>query len=217
MIKAVLFDLDGTLINSLEDLAASTNFALARFGFPLKNNIEDFKYFIGDGMYKLIERVLPEDKREDGIITQVLAVFMEHYSTHYLDKTHAYNKIVPLVNAISGKGFKMAVVSNKAEHMAVIITKKIFGDVFDTICGKREGYPAKPDPSLTLEVINELGVEPQECYFVGDSGMDMKVAVNAGCIGVGVTWGFRGREELLHNGALHIVNDPEEILALLKG
>lgn len=217
MTKAVLFDLDGTLINSLEDLATSANYALERFGFPVYSNTEDFKYFIGDGMYKLIERVLPENKREDGTIKEVLAVFMEHYGEHYLDKTYAYSGVLELVNGLKAKGIKVAVVSNKAEHMALAVTKKTFGDIFDIICGKREGYPAKPDPALTLEVIKELNVTPNECLFIGDSGMDMKVAVNAGCIGVGVTWGFRERQELLLNGAKFIVNKPEEILSILMG
>lgn len=215
MIKAVLFDLDGTLVNSLEDLATSTNFALERFGFPT-HETEKFKYFVGDGMPKLIERVLPEDKRDCETHSLVLECFMNHYREHYIDKTSVYIGITELLNCLKQRNIKLAVVSNKAQEMAVTVTEKLFGNgLFDIVCGKQEGYPPKPDPTLTLKVISELSVKPEECVFVGDSGMDMAVAKNAKCVPVGVLWGFREMAELLNFGADFVVSNPNEILQII--
>ena len=213
MIKAVLFDLDGTLVNSLFDLGASTNYALKKMGFPT-HETEKYKIFVGDGMAKLIERALPEDKRDRETINTTLQIFMEHYRAHYVDKTVPYDGISELLDAL--KGYKKAVISNKADEMVIPLTKKLLGDRFDIVCGKREGYPTKPDPTLTLEIIEKLGVAPKECIFVGDSGMDMAVAKNSGCVAVGVLWGFRGKEELKANGADYIVSNALEILHILK-
>lgn len=214
MIKAVLFDLDGTLVNSLEDLANSTNYALEKFGFPT-HETEKFKYFVGDGMPKLIERVLPIENRDEDTHVKVLECFMNHYREHYVDKTVAYDGIDALINFLKEKDIKLAVISNKAQEMAVTVANKLFGNVFDIVCGKQEGYPAKPDPALTLKVINDLGVTPDECIFIGDSGMDMAVAKNAKCLSIGVLWGFRTMEELGNNGADFIVETPFEILQIV--
>ncbi len=213
MITAVLFDLDGTLVNSLFDLAASTNFALTQMGFET-HETEEFKYFVGDGMQKLIERALPENERGIDTVKTALGIFMAHYREHFVDKTVAYEGILPLLKAL--KGYTLAVISNKIEEMAVIVTEKLLGDRFKIICGKRTDFPAKPDPALTLKIIDELGVKPQECVFIGDSGMDMAVAKNAGCVAIGVTWGFRTKDELLENGADYIVNEPMEILEIIE-
>lgn len=213
MIKAVLFDLDGTLVNSLSDLAASTNFALTKFGFPT-HETEKYKYFVGDGMAKLIERALPEDKRDMETINTTLDIFMEHYRAHYVDETVPYDGILELLDKLTG--VKKAVISNKADEMVIPLTKKLLGDRFDIVCGKREGYPTKPDPTLTLEIIEKLGVASNECIFVGDSGMDMAVAKNSGCVALGVLWGFRSEEELLLNGADYIAKKPAEILEIIK-
>ncbi|MBR6510584.1 MAG: HAD family hydrolase [Clostridia bacterium] len=217
MIKAVLFDLDGTLVNSLEDLASSCNYALTYFGFPT-HETEKYKYFVGDGMPKLIERVLPEAFRDTETKQKVLEKFLEHYKIHFADNTYAYDGIIKLLEDIKKLNLKTAVISNKAQKPAEEVVSKILGSFyFDIICGKREGYPAKPDPTLTLEIIKELGVEPSECLFIGDSGMDCAVAVNSGAIGVGVLWGFRVKSELLENGAEYIVETPNEILDIIKG
>ena len=213
MIKAILFDLDGTLVNSLFDLSCSTNFALTKMGFKT-HETEKFKYFVGDGMSKLIERALPQDKRDNETIKTTWDIFMDHYREHFVDKTVAYDGISELLDRLSD--YKMAVVSNKIQEMATVVTEKLLGDKFQIVCGKREGYPTKPDPTLTLEIINELGVKPEECLFIGDSGMDMAVAKNASCVGVGVLWGFRKEDELRENGADYIVSAPQDILGILK-
>ena len=216
MIKAVLFDLDGTLVNSLEDLADSTNYALNKFGFK-PYETEKYKYFVGDGMPKLIERVLPENERNKERITEVLSAFLGFYKEHFTDKTKAYSGIYQLLVELKKMGLKMAVISNKAHNMTLEVVNKLFPDTFDLVYGKKDGYPTKPDPKLTLALMNELGVKPQECVLIGDSGMDAKAAVNADCIGIGVLWGFRTKEELLSNGARYIASKPSEIIDIIKG
>ncbi len=215
MVKAVLFDLDGTLVNSLLDLSFSTNYALKKMGFPT-HETEAFKYFVGDGMLKLIERAVPEDKRDTDTVNKTLGIFMEHYRVHYVDKTVAYKGIPELLDLLSENGFKTAVISNKAQEMAVTVTNKILGEKFSVVCGKQENYPTKPDPALTLKVISELGVKPEECVFIGDSGMDMALAENIGCVSIGVLWGFRREDELRQNGADYIVTAPKEIFNVIK-
>ncbi len=215
MIRAVLFDLDGTLVNSLEDLSISTNYALSKYGFPT-HETEKYKYFVGDGMQKLIERVLPPEHRDDETKIKVFECFWNYYAEHYLDKTKAYDGIHNVIEALKEKDIKVAVVSNKADQMAKIVADKIFGDMFDFVTGKREGYPTKPDPTLTLEVISDLGVVPNECVFVGDSGMDMATAKNSGCVAFGVLWGFRKADELSQNGADYLLENPNQIIETIR-
>ena len=215
MIKAVLFDLDGTLADSLADLAASTNYALEAFGFPA-HETRKYKKFVGDGIPKLIERAMPKSARGTDFSLKVLDYFMQHYRVHYHDNTCAYDGIPALLEELKRGGIKIAVISNKAQEMTEKVVNKLFGDIFDVVAGKREGYPAKPDPALTLKVIAELGAEPGECVFAGDSGMDMAAAVNCGAVPVGVLWGFRTKEELQENGALYLAEKPENILMIIK-
>lgn len=210
MIKAVLFDLDGTLVNSLADLADSTNYTLSLMGFPPRET-EEYKYLVGDGIPKLIERALPEGEKSEENLRRCLEIFMKRYGEHYCDKTAPYGGVIPLLADLKKRGMKLAVISNKAQEMADRVVKSLLGGVFDVVAGKREGYPAKPDPALTLEVIRELSVKPQECVLAGDSGMDMAAAKNAGAVGVGVLWGFRKKDELEKNGAVYTVSFPAEI------
>lgn len=215
MIKAVLFDLDGTLANSLSDLADSTNYALSEMGFPTHER-EEYKYLVGDGIPKLIERALPVGEKTEENKKKCLDIFMERYKEHYHDKTVAYDGIPDMLSKLKEGGLKIAVISNKAEEMAVKVVEKLFGGMFDVVAGKREGFPTKPDPALTLEVIRQLGVKPQECVLVGDSGMDMAAAVNAGAAPVGVLWGFRLEDELIKNGAEYTIKSPAEIPEIIR-
>ena len=215
MIKAILFDLDGTLVNSLADLADSTNFALQKLNFPT-HETEEYKYLVGDGIPKLIERALPENERTEENRSKCLELFMSHYREHYFDKTNAYDGIKELLSALKADGFKIAVISNKAQEMAQKVVDKVFGDIFDAVAGKREGYKTKPDPALTLEVIKELGVTPESSVLVGDSGMDMAAAVNAKTTRIGELWGFRTETELRQNGADYIADTTAQILNIIK-
>lgn len=215
MIKAVLFDLDGTLADSLVDLAASANYALNKLGYP-ERQVEEFKYFVGDGIPKMLERTLPESEKCEDTVNRLLELFLPHYAVHYADRTYAYAGMPQLVNTLKAKGYIVAVVTNKAQDMADRVVTSLYGDVFDLVFGKREGIPAKPDPTAALMAMEQLGVKPQECVFIGDSGMDVATAVNSGAVPVGELWGFRQREELLQNGALYIIEKPHELLELIE-
>ncbi len=215
MYKAVIFDLDGTLVNSLDDLAVATNYALGKYGFKTYP-VEDYKYLVGNGMVSLIERAIGPEKLSPDSFKAVFDCFMNYYRGHYLVHTDVYEGITQAVSELKNMGLRLAVVSNKADDMTNIIVKEFFGDIFDKVTGKREGYPTKPDPTLTLKIIDEMGVKPEECIFVGDSGMDCANAVNSGCYPLGVLWGFRKKEELLQNGAKTLIKHPSEIIPFVK-
>ena len=216
MIKAVLFDLDGTLVNSLADLANSVNFALSSLGFKT-HETEEFKYFVGDGIPKMIERALPEDKRDEINVQKVKDVFLKYYALHFADNTVPYDGIIELVSHLSKSGIKIAVVTNKAQEMADKVVFGAFGNVFDLVFGKREGIPAKPDPAAAIAVMKHLNVTPEECIFIGDSGVDVLTGANSKALPVGELWGYREEEELLKNGAKYIIKRPEELLEIING
>lgn len=215
MIKAVLFDLDGTLADSLIDLADGVNRAIASKGFP-SHEVEAFKYFVGDGIPKMIERALPEANRDADTVNEIKDIFLPYYAIHYADNTYAYEGMPELVNVLKTQGFIVAVVTNKEQHMANEVVTSLYGDVFDLVFGKRDGIPAKPDPTAALMAMEELGVKPEECVFIGDSGMDVATAVNSGAVPVGELWGFRKEDELLENGAKYIISKPHELLDVIK-
>ncbi|MBO4468588.1 MAG: HAD family hydrolase [Clostridia bacterium] len=213
MIKAVLFDLDGTLVNSLKDLADSVNFTLRQFGFA-EHETEKYKMFVGDGIPKMLERALPPDC-DVNVFNKVKNVFFERYSVHFADTTVPYDGMPELITALKERGIKIAVVTNKAQNMADKVVKNAYGDVFDVISGKREGVPGKPDPTTTLMVMDELGVKPSECVFLGDSKNDVLAGFNSGAYPVGELWGFRDENELLSNNAKFIIKTPCELLKVI--
>lgn len=215
MIKAVLFDLDGTLANTLCDLAAAANYALEKLGFPT-HSVEAFKYFAGNGMPKMLERTLPENCRNKENVDKILPVFMEYYSVHYADKTEAYEGVLQLVNTLKSRGIKIAVVTNKAQESAEAVVNKLYGNVFDVIFGKRDNIPLKPDPTAAYAVMDMLGVNPSETVFLGDSGMDVATGVNCGAFPVGELWGFRDEKELKENGAGYIISKPLQLLDIIE-
>ena len=215
MYKAVIFDLDGTLVNSLDDLAVACNYSLEKHGFNTYP-VDDYKYLVGDGMVKLIERAIANDSVDSSVFDSVFNDFMAYYRQHYLVYTKEYDGIIEALKLLDEMGMKLAVISNKADEMANIIVREFFGDIFTKVTGKREGYPTKPDPTLTLKIIEEMGVKPSECIFVGDSGMDCANAVNSGCYPLGVLWGFRKEDELVANGAKTVINHPSEIVPFVK-
>lgn len=216
MIKAVLFDLDGTLVNSLFDLATSTNYALEQMGFKTHTNNE-YCYFVGNGMKKLIERALPSDKTDEETFNKCFDIFYSHYKEHFYDKTIAYEGIEDLLIKLNQKEIMVSVISNKQHEMAVTVVEKILPKIkFHTVSGKQENYPAKPDNQLTLKIIANMGVEPAECLFVGDSNVDMQTALNSGIKSVGVLWGFRTKDELLNSGANYIASKASEIYDIIE-
>jgi len=215
MIKAVLFDLDGTLVDSIVDLANGLNFGLESYGFPT-HPIEAYKIFVGNGIPKTIERALPEGMKTKENIEKVQKVFFEHYSVHFADNTKAYDGICELVDELISRGLKVAVITNKAQGMADVVVKKAVGDKFSCIFGKRDGIPSKPDPTSAHIVMSELSVNPDECVFLGDSCVDMGTAVNCGALPVGERWGYRDEQELWDNGAKYIINKPIELIKIIE-
>ena len=213
-IKAVLFDLDGTLTNTLDDLAASTNYALSQHGYPTHETIK-FRYFVGDGALKMIERALPEDARQQENLLRLRETFLEHYSIHSQDKTAAYDGVIELVDRLREMGMKTAVVTNKPDSAAQQIVATLLGDRFDAVLGQRDGIPTKPAPDMPLYVMSKLGVTPDECLFVGDSGVDILTGAGCGAHPVGVLWGFRDEKELRENGAQDIISRPSELLEVI--
>lgn len=214
MLKAVLFDLDGTLADTLTDLATSVNHALSHFGFPT-HETEKYKYFVGNGMSVLVTRVLPEDKRDKKTHAEVKTEFLSHYAKHYADNTRVYSGLPEVVSTLKEKGIKVAVVTNKAHAAAIDVVKKLYPDTFDIVLGQKEGVPTKPAPDMPLEVMRQLGVKPEECAFVGDSGPDAATGVNCGAVPIGVLWGFRAADELRENGAKYLAATPKELLSVI--
>ena len=216
MIKAVIFDLDGTLLDTLEDLANACNYALEVCGFKI-HNVNDYKRFVGSGRYKLIERIVPaEYKNSEEVINKVLGLFDEYYGKHMMDMTKPYPGIVNMLEELKKNNIKLAVVSNKPHEFAESVVKKYFGETFDIAYGQRPNHPVKPDPKTVYEVIEYLGVNKDECIYVGDSDVDVNTAKNANVKVVGVSWGFRGTGELKEAGADYIIYTPQEIEKVMK-
>lgn len=215
--EAVIFDLDGTLINSLEDLADSCNEVMNAFGYPV-HTIDKYKYFVGNGVRKLVERAMPEDKSADPEqVEKALERFREIYSGRVLNKTRAYVGIREILTKLQAKEIPVAVCTNKPMDAAQTIINILFEpDTFKMVIGDRKGYPRKPDPANVLYIADKLGVEPGKIAYVGDSGVDMQTAVNAGMLPVGVLWGFRDRPELEENGAQVIIEKPADLLFNVK-
>lgn len=213
MIKLAVFDLDGTLINTIDDLADSINAILSLKGFET-HDVETYYYLVGHGFSDLVYRALPCDKRDDKELhSECLALCKAYYEEHYLDKSRVYDGINELISGLKEKGIKTAVLTNKYHKMANALINKLFvKGTFDVVWGQTDTYPVKPDPTLLLKVISDFDTKPENCFMIGDSGMDMAVAVNAGCKGVGVLWGFRDEKELRENGADYIVSKPTDIL-----
>lgn len=215
MKKLVIFDLDGTLLNTLGDLAASTNYALKKFGYP-EHKQDEYRYMVGNGITKLIERALPEDARTKDQIMHVRAEFVSYYSAHKTDLTKPYPGIPELLEILKRKGLVLAVASNKyQEATRELIWHYFKNGTFEVILGQRETVPTKPDPSIVNEIMTIVGLEKEAVLYVGDSCVDMQTAINAGVTAVGVSWGFRPCDELKENGAVHIVYQAAEILDLL--
>lgn len=209
--KAAIFDLDGTLLNTLTDLAVACNHALETYGYPT-HQVEAYKMFVGNGVYNLVKRILPEDAQDEETRAKVKAAFDAYYEAHTVDFTKPYDGISEMLDALKKKGVKMIVISNKAHNFVVQLIQDIFPGIFDVILGQRDYVPKKPDPAAVFEALGQVAVAPENTIYVGDSGVDMQTGKNAGLLTIGVAWGFRGEAELLENGADAIVHLPEEII-----
>jgi phosphoglycolate phosphatase len=212
--KAFIFDLDGTLIDSLADIAESINRMLDTRGYP-RCQQEVFKQMVGDGMEKLVERALPEDVRNEALIKVCVEEYRAHYDTLWNAQTRPYPGIVEMLRTLQARGMKLGVISNKAHRFTVPMTEHFFGaDVFDHILGQRTEVPRKPAPDGAHEMAAFLGLRTDEMAYVGDSGIDMQFAKSSGMRAVGVRWGFRSEAELIECGADVLLSSPAELFNL---
>lgn len=212
--KTIIFDLDGTLLDTLADLAASANHTMEQMGYPT-HPLESYRYFVGNGVPKLLERCLPEDKRTEENIAAARKLFAEYYNVHFADKTKPYEGVPELLGSLRKSGVKMAVASNKSDEFTQSIVKKFFGDIFDAVQGARENVPKKPAPDIAFGIMERLGAVPVNTYFAGDSNVDMYTAKNAGLTAIGCLWGFRTKEELLDGGADFLAEKPSDIYDII--
>ncbi len=217
MIKAVLFDLDGTLVNTLGDLAHSVNYVLSKHGHPT-HETDEFKMFVGNGNEVMMRRALPECFRSDReYVLKLREEFYDYYKEHCADKSCVYDGINNLIKTLLEMEISIAIVTNKAQTMTDVLVPKLFDkNVFSAIIGQRDGVPTKPEPHMPFLAMTQMDVNPDECLFVGDSNADIDTALNCGNTPVGVLWGFRDEEELRNAGARYIVEKPYEIADIIK-
>ena len=209
--KAIIFDLDGTLLDSLEDIADSVNIVLKNAGFPT-HPLEAYKYFIGDGIDVLVRRALPKEKAVPGVSEKYLAAVKKVYSKHLFAKTHPYPGTANLLNRCKAIGLKMGILSNKP-HDATRVTVDHFlpPGIFAAIHGARPDIPKKPDPLGAKLIADQLGVDPEGCIFLGDMPVDMQTATASGMYPVGALWGLRTARELIESGAKLLALTPASL------
>ena len=210
-----IFDLDGTILNTLEDLADSTNYALKTCGYP-ERTMDEVRQFVGNGIRNLMERAVPEGTPVEEI-DRVHETFTAHYKVHCADKTRPYDGIVELLQNLKKDGCKLAVVSNKADYGVQELCKQYFDGVFDFAVGEREGIRKKPAPDSVNEVLKTLGCSRDRAVYIGDSDVDIQTAANAQMDHIIVEWGFRDVPFLIAKGAKVLVEKPEEILEIVEG
>lgn len=213
MIDTVIFDMDGTLLDTLEDLADAVNEGLAVCGYPART-LEEIRRFVGNGVRQLMIEAVPEGTSEADMET-CLAAFKEYYAKHWQDKTVPYKGILELLSELKKRGIKTAVISNKYDQAVLRLCKDYFPGSFDVARGEREGVPRKPAPDGIYAILEELRSEKKNAVYVGDSEVDMATAQNAGLTSVGVTWGFRDRQLLEEKRADYIIDQPEELLEIV--
>lgn len=218
MIKAAIFDLDGTIINTLADLAQAGNNTLKTYGYKT-HEVDEYRFFVGSGMRKLCQRILPEDKsKDDEFVDNFLLDFNKYYNEHYMDNSDAYDGIKEMFDNLKEKNIKTGVLTNKNNEFTQPMIKKVFGSYpFSCVLGKTDRFPVKPNKGSVMHVMEEMKVSPSECIYVGDSNVDMKTAQNGEISQIiGVSWGFRPTKELKEAGAKYIVNEPMEIIEIIN-
>lgn len=214
MKKLVIFDLDGTLLNTIADLAQSTNYALAALGYPTHEE-KEYNFMVGNGINKLFERALPEESRTEENVLRVRKEFVPYYDQHNADKSRPYPGITELLDELQAKGLQLAVASNKYQAATEKLIAHYFPNIrFTAVFGQREGVNVKPDPTVVHDILQIAQLSTKDVLYVGDSGVDMQTANNAEVTSCGVTWGFRPRTELETFHPDYIVDKAEEIAAI---
>lgn len=211
--KMIIFDLDGTILNTLDDLAASTNYSLIACGLDTVTT-EQVRQFVGNGIRKLIERAVPRGT-DEALVDKVFEVFKKYYGEHCTDNTRPYDGIMDALSLIRDSGMRTAVVSNKADFAVKELVDRYFKGMFDYAVGEREGVRRKPYPDSVTDILNKSGIKCDEAVYIGDSQVDIETANNCNMDMIIVDWGFRDREFLKENGAKNIVSDCSELLSLI--
>lgn len=215
--QAVLFDLDGTLLNTLADLGNATNRVLAARGFPT-HPLDAYRYFVGDGARILVTRALPPANRDEQTIQDCLDGFRADYDQNWQVATQPYDGIAEMLDALTARGLKLAVLTNKPHEFTQRCVEELLPRwTFEAVLGQREGFPRKPDPAGALEIANRLQIPPANFLYLGDTAVDMQTARAAGMFPVGVLWGFRPAEELQASGAQMLIERPGEVVGLVGG
>ncbi len=214
--NTIIFDLDGTLLNTLEDLMDSVNYALSQYGMP-ERKLEEIRHFVGNGVERLMELSVPEGKKNP-VFQEAFTCFKEHYLIHCNDKTGPYPHIMDLLEALHDKGYNMAIVSNKYMNAVKELNELYFSRFIKVAIGESAGIRKKPAPDTVEEAIRQLGVSKDSCVYVGDSEVDHMTAVNSGLRCISCLWGFRTKEELIKAGAGNniFVTDPMQILEVIQ-
>ncbi|HKO77843.1 MAG TPA: HAD family hydrolase [Flavobacterium sp.] len=213
--KGVIFDLDGTLVNSLEDIADAMNTVLQNLNYPT-HNYEAYQYFIGSGLRNLVSKALPEAHNDEKSIDSCYQLMIEEYSDNCTSKTKPYDGIIELLDHLISNNIKLSVFSNKSDELTKRITTTLFPNYFDPIVGLSVEELKKPNPSEAIAISKSLGLKTEEIIFVGDSGIDMQTATNANMFAVGVFWGYRPKEELIAEGAKHVLSNPLDLNQILQ-
>jgi len=213
-VNTIIFDLDGTLLNTLDDLADSVNFALRKHGFP-ERSAEEVRSFVGNGVRRLMQLSIPGGF-DNPKFESCLEIFREYYSRNMSNKTRPYDGIMELLAELTRKGYRLAIVSNKFDRAVKGLAREFFGEYITVAIGESGGVRKKPEPDCVFEALRELSAAVDEAIFVGDSEVDVKTAKNAALTCIGVTWGFRNRELLAAEGADHIIDSPLELIELLN-
>ena len=210
--KAVVFDLDGTLLDTLDDLADSMNHVLESNGFPI-HNIDEYRYFVGNGLRNLATKALPPEHRNPETIDSAFNNMLKEYHKRWDNKTIPYTGIPELLDQLTARDIKLAILSNKEHNLTLKVVEKFLSRwKFEAVFGERTGIPRKPDPTSALEIIKILNIPAADIIYLGDSGTDMQTANNSGMYAIGASWGFRDAQELIDGGATRIIDTPGELL-----
>lgn len=213
--KGIIFDLDGTLVNSIEDIADAMNSVLQSYNYPL-HSYETYQTFVGGGIQSLVVKALPEAHRNAAEIALCFDAMKTVYGDNCTTKTKAYDGILELLNHLKSREIKMSILSNKADVLTKKVASHLFPDYFDVVAGLTTEALKKPNPAVAINISKTMGIPSEELIFVGDTGVDILTAKNSNMLAIGVSWGFRSKESLIEHGATQVLNHPSELLKILK-
>jgi phosphoglycolate phosphatase len=215
--SAVIFDLDGTLLDTLTDIGDAANRVLDALGYP-PHDLDDYREFVGSGVRVLFGRALPPDAADEDMVTRCAERFQVEYARHWNVATRAYDGVPEMLDQVLQRGVKMAVLSNKPDAFTRrCVEHYLAAWPLKPVLGQRDGIPRKPDPAGVREILDHWNIPAQECLYLGDSNIDMQTATAAGTMAVGATWGFRTAGELIQSGARHLIDHPQDLIPLLNG